>query len=71
MLEIPDIDENVDFFECGGDSLLMTTMLFRINEMFDVEVSSPAAGPCPAGYARRIVLHHVMKIVALVTYCLS
>lgn len=39
ILQLPNVDENADFFELGGDSLLATRVLSAIARGFDVELS--------------------------------
>lgn len=38
-LAIKEIDDDSDFFELGGDSMAVISILTRIHEVFDVKIS--------------------------------
>lgn len=55
-----DIDADRDFFEVGGDSIQMMTVLFRIGEVFGIEVGPEAIFENPT---LRSLADHIVKVV--------
>ena len=71
-LEISNVDVNDDFFHVGGNSLLITQLLMRINEIFRIDLPLRAFLEIPtiAGLADVLTTHehqpgHVNRLAEL------